>query len=100
LIGVNPLSNIDTFLVENIWIEELGPDTTQIDMSTFTVFTDSTGNNAPVQLGANSPNNVGLTIQNCTVGSTVFSFAANNWDSCSLGRLNIDGDYEGRWTVG
>jgi hypothetical protein len=100
LIGVNPLSNIDTFLVKNIWIEELGPDTTQIDMSSFTVFTDSTNNNAAVQLGANSPNNLGLTIQNFTVGTTQISFAANNWDSYSLGRLNIDGAYEGRWTVG
>ena len=100
LIGVNPLSNIDTFLVKNIWIEELGPDTTQIDMSSFTVFTDSTSDNAAVQLGASSPNNLGLIIQNFTVGSTLISFAANNWDSYSLGRLNIDGAYEGRWTVG
>lgn len=100
LIGVNPLSNIDTFLVENIWIEELAPNTTLVDMSTFTPFTDSTNGNAAVQLGANSPDNLGLIIQNFTVGTTVISFAADNWNSYDLGCLDIDASYWGRWTVG
>jgi hypothetical protein len=99
LIGINPLSNIDTFLVENIWIEELAPNSTLVDMSTFTIMTDSTNGNAPVMLGSKSPNNLGLTIKNYTVGSTLVSFAANNWDSYDLGCLDIDGSYEGKWTV-
>lgn len=99
LIGLNPLANIDTFLVENIWIEELAPDTTQVDMSTFTVFTDSANGNAPVQLGNNSPDNLGLIIRNYTVGDVHITLAAGNWDSYSLGRLDIDGSYWGRWTA-
>lgn len=99
LLGINPLSNIDTFLIENVWIEELAPDTTQVDMSTFTVFTDSSNNNAPVKLGQNSPNNLGLTIKNYTVGNTRVTLAAGNWDSYSLGRLDIDGSYWQRWTA-
>ncbi|PMD45998.1 glycoside hydrolase family 49 protein [Hyaloscypha variabilis F] len=96
LVGVNPLSNIDTMLLSNIWIEQLANDTTQVDMSTFRVFTDAS-NGAAVQLGSRSPNNLGLTIQNYYVGSTHITFAAGNWDSFSLGRLNIDGAYAERW---
>jgi hypothetical protein len=99
LIGVNPLSNIDTFLVENIWIEELAPNSTLIDMSSFTVMTDATNGNAPIVMGADSPGNIGLLIRNYTVGTTVISWAANNWDSNELGCLDIDGSYANRWTV-
>jgi len=98
LLGINPLSNIDTMLLSNIWIEQLANDTTQVDMSTFRVFTDAI-NGVAVQLGSRSPNNLGLTIQNYYVGGTHITFAAGNWDSLSLGRLNIDGAYAGRWTV-
>lgn len=98
LLGINPLSNIDTMLLSNIWIEELANDTTQVDMSTFRVFTDAS-DNATVQLGSRSPNNIGLTIQNYFVGNTHISFAAGNWDAVQLGRLNVDAYYWGRWTV-
>jgi len=98
LLGINPLSNIDTMLLSNIWIEQLANDTTQVDMSTFRVFTDAS-NGAAVQLGSRSPSNLGLTIQNYYVGNTHITWAAGNWDSFSLGRLNIDGAYSGRWTA-
>jgi hypothetical protein len=98
LIGINPLSNIDTILLNNIWIEQLANDTTQVDMSTFRVFTDAS-NSGTVQLGPRSPNNIGLTIQNYYVGSTHITFAAGNWDAIELGRLNLDASYWGRWTV-
>jgi hypothetical protein len=41
LIGIISLSNIDKILVRNVWIEQLANDTTQVDMSTFRVFTNS-----------------------------------------------------------
>jgi hypothetical protein len=84
LIGVNTLGNIG-----NRWIEELAPNTIQVHMSSFTLFTDSTHKNAPIQLGSNSPNNLGLTIKNFAVGITQVTFAADNWDSYSLGRPNM-----------
>lgn len=98
LLGINPLANIDTFVIENIWIEELAPDTTQVDMSTFRPFTDAS-NGDQIKLGASSPGNIGLTIKDYYVGSTHITFAADNWDSFSLGRLNIDGAFSGRWIV-
>ena len=97
LLGINPLQNIDTMLLTNIMIEQLANDTTQVDMSTFTVYTDSNNNNSPISLGANSPNGIGLTIQNYYVGTEKITIAAGNWDSYSLGRLNIDGSYWGHW---
>lgn len=53
-LSVSPLGNIDTFLVENIWIEELAPETIEVGMNPSTVFTDSTNKIAPIQLGSNS----------------------------------------------
>lgn len=99
LIGINPLGNIDTFLVKNVWIEQLAAETTQVGMSSYRVFTDANNGNAAVKLGSKSPNGIGLTIQDYYVGSTHITFAAGNWDSFSLGRLNIDGAYSGKWTV-
>ncbi|EMR71376.1 putative dextranase protein [Eutypa lata UCREL1] len=99
LLGINPLANIDTFEITNVWIEELAPSTTEVGMSTFRIFTDAANGNEPIQLGANSPDNIGLTIKDYYVGSTHITHAADNWDSYSLGRLNIDGAYSGRWTV-
>jgi len=98
LIGITPLSNIVRILVKNIWIEQLANDTTQVDMSTFRVFTDSSNGEA-VQLGANSPNNLSLIIENYYGGDTHITLAAGNWDSCSLSRLDIDGSYWGKWTA-
>ncbi len=95
LLGINPLENIDNMIFSNIWIEELAPHTTMLDTSTFTVWTDPNGN--PIHLGDNSPNNKGLSIRNFYVGNVHVTQAANNWDSYSLGRLNIDGAYWGRW---
>ena len=97
LLGINPLQNIDNMLFSNIQIEELAPDTTQLDMSSFAVFTDGSGN--AVALGDNSDSNLGLIIEDYSVGGVKVSFDANNWDSFSLGRLNIDGHWENRWTV-
>ena len=99
LIGINPLGNIDNFLVKNVWIEQLAPDTTQVDMSIFRVFTDANNGNAAIKLGSRSTNNLGLTIQDYYVGATHITLAAGNWDSFSLGRLNIDGSYWGKWTA-
>ena len=99
LLGINPLENIDTMTFENIWVEKLAPDTTLVDTSTFTKFTDDSHGNTPITLGANSPGNLGLTIKNFVVGDEHITLAANNWDSYSTGRLNIDGSYWGRWTA-
>jgi hypothetical protein len=66
--------------------------TTRVDMSTFRVFTNSSNGEA-VQLGANSSNNLGLTIENYYIGDTHITLAAGNWDSNSLGRVDINGSY-------
>ncbi|KAJ4305095.1 hypothetical protein N0V90_000625 [Kalmusia sp. IMI 367209] len=100
LLGINPLQNIDTLTFSNIWVEALSPDATGVDMSTFPVFTDANHNNQAVALGDNSPGKLGLVIKNFQVGGKLISFANENWDSYSLGRLNIDGKWWGRWTVG
>lgn len=100
LLGINPLQNIDTMTMSNIHIEQLANDTTQVGMSSISVFTDSNNNNSPVSLGANSPGGLGLIIQDYYVGGEKISLDAGNWDSYSLGRLNIDGSYWGKWTVG
>lgn len=99
LFGINPLVNIDTFLIDNVWIEKLALSGTGMDMSTFTVFTDGNRNNEKVKLGAQSPNGVGLTIKDYYVGNEHITLAGNNWDSYSKGRLNIDGYYWGHWTT-
>ncbi|RDW63509.1 putative dextranase protein [Coleophoma cylindrospora] len=99
LIGINPLANIDNFHIENIWIEELANQTTLIDMSTIRVFTDANHGNQPIQIGQNSPDNIGLTIKDYYVGDTHITLADDNWDSLSQGRLNIDSSYWGRWTA-
>lgn len=100
LLGVNPLQNIHTMTVSNINIEQLANESTHVDMSTFVIFIDSNKNNAPIKLGANSPKGMGLTIEKFYVGMEKISFASRNWDSYSIGRLNIDSFYEGHWTVG
>lgn len=99
LIGINPLGNIDTFLMKNIYIEELAPDTTQVDLSTFRVFTDAKNGNAPIKLGSRSPNGIGLTIKDFYVGKTHITLAAKNWDRNSLGRINFNESYWGHWTA-
>ena len=99
LLGINPLENIDNFNITNVWIEELAPLTTLVDMSSLRPFTDATNGGNKIKIGANSPGNVGLTITNFQVGGTRISFAANNWNLNSLGRLNINGAFSGRWIV-
>lgn len=96
LLGINPLENIDTVLFSNIWIEKLSPETTDVGMSSFRVFTDG---GQSIALGDDSPDKLGLIIEDFFVGDEKISFEAGNWDSMSLGRLNIDGSYEARWTV-
>lgn len=52
--------------MSNVWIEKLAPITTQVGQSTFRVFTDENGNN--VTLGENSPDGLGLIIEDFYVG--------------------------------
>ncbi|KAJ4363496.1 hypothetical protein N0V83_009791 [Neocucurbitaria cava] len=103
LLGINPMQNIDTMTFSNIYIEKFAPASTQLGNSSFRVFTDAHNGNKPIALGDNSPNNLGLIIQNFTVGREKISFDANNWQAQlpghSVGLLNIDGAYQGRWTV-
>ncbi|KAF7555077.1 hypothetical protein G7Z17_g2409 [Cylindrodendrum hubeiense] len=99
LLGINPLQNIDEMTFSNIWVEMLSPQPLEIGTSTFRVFTDADNGGQAIALGDNSPDNLGLVIENFYVGNEKISFEANNWDASSLGRLNIDGQYSGRWTV-
>jgi hypothetical protein len=66
-------------------------------MSIINQFTDQEG--SPVQLGADSPGNLGLVIKNYTVGGTRVSIEKNNWQSDALGKVNIAGSLWGRWTI-
>ncbi|KPM43250.1 Dextranase [Neonectria ditissima] len=98
LLGINPLQNIDGMVFSNIWVAKLSP-ASDVGTSTFRVFTDANNGNQAIALGDNSPDNLGLIIEDFYVGSEKVSFDAGNWDSMSLGRLNIDGHWSGRWTV-
>jgi len=100
LFGVNPLGNLDTFTISNVWIEEMAPPTTGVGMSSLRVFTDAESDNRSVQLGESSPGNIGMAITDFYVGDVKISEAAGNWDSSSLGGLDIDGEFEGRWSIG
>lgn len=97
LLGINPMQNIDTMTFSNIQIDRLSAPTTKVGESTFRVFTD--GNNEQVRLGENSPDNLGLVIENFFVGGEHISYDAGNWDATSLGHLNIDKHWEGRWKL-
>lgn len=99
LVGINPQQNIDTFLFKNISIEQLGDRTTEVGQSTFRVFTDANNGNQAITLGENSPDNLGLIIEDYYVGGEKVSFENDNWQHDKLGQLNIDGHWEGRWTV-
>jgi hypothetical protein len=99
LLGINPLANIDTFSISNVWIEKLAPETTQVGRSTFRPFTDAENGNAKIKLGSKSPKAIGLTIKDYYVGTTHITLAANNWNAGSAGRLNIDASYSGKWTA-
>ncbi|KFY19177.1 hypothetical protein V493_08096 [Pseudogymnoascus sp. VKM F-4281 (FW-2241)] len=99
LFGVNPLSNIDTFTINNVWIESLEPRSTNVGRSMLSVFTDASDDNKPVLLGENSPNNIGLLIKDFYVGDEHITLEAGNWDLNSLGNLNFDEAYLGRWTA-
>ncbi|KAI5456065.1 glycoside hydrolase [Mariannaea sp. PMI_226] len=99
LLGINPLNNIDNLVFENVYVDKLGPPSTEIGLSRFAVFTDADHGNQSIALGNNSKDNLGLVIENFVVGDEKISFAANNWQSNALGQLNIDGHWQGRWTV-
>lgn len=99
LIGVNPMNNIDSMLFSNIWIEQLGALSNHVGRSRFAVFTDGTRDNQPIALGDKSENNLGLIIENFVVGTEKVSFENDNWQLNQTGQLNIDGHWEGRWTV-
>ncbi|KAK2759786.1 hypothetical protein FQN54_002520 [Arachnomyces sp. PD_36] len=97
LISLNMLSNINNFVIENAWIEEFVP--LDVDVSAIRGFTDKNNNNAKVTLGANSEDGIGLRITNYIVGDEQISFDAGNWNASSTGKLSVDADYEGSWTV-
>ncbi|KAK7224466.1 hypothetical protein V2G26_012469 [Clonostachys chloroleuca] len=99
LLGFNPLQNIDNMTFSNIWAEKLGAPTTGVGQSTIRVFTDGDNGNQTIALGDQSPGNLGLVVENFFVGDEKISFDANNWDASSLGQLDIDGYWQGRWTV-
>lgn len=99
LIGVNPMQNIDTMLLRNISIEQFGDRSTEVGQSRFRVFTDAARGDVPVTLGADSPDGLGLIIEDYYVGEEKISFEADNWQHDRLGQLDIDAHWEGRWTV-
>lgn len=96
---MNLISNLDNFRVVNASIEEFAPATTQLEYSVVQGFTDPDQGNQKVTLGQRSPNRTGLVIQNYTVGNNKVSLGAGNWNRTSLGHLNIDPAFWGRWTV-
>ena len=91
------LQNYDNYTIDGVHIEQFPPDETGIGMSIINQFTDPEGNQ--VQLGGQSPDNVGLTIKNYFVGGEQVSLAKDNWQSDSLGKMNIAGSLWGRWTI-
>jgi hypothetical protein len=97
LLGINPLQNIDNMLFSNIYIEQLSPSITGVGQSSFRVFIDGDGHT--IALGDNSPDNLGLIIENYYVGDEKIAYKSANWDATSLGGLNVDKHYEGRWTI-
>lgn len=99
LVGINPLQNIDTMLLSNIWIEQLAPLTTEVGQSRFRVFTDANHGNKTVSLGANSPDNLGLVIEDYYVAGEKISFDKDNWQHDKLGQIDFDPHWEGRWTI-
>ncbi|KAJ5649619.1 uncharacterized protein N7484_003342 [Penicillium longicatenatum] len=98
LISLNMLSNIDDFVIENAWIEELTP-VPSLDISAIVGFTDKNHNNQKVSLGANSVNGVGLTIRGFQVGDTPIKFDSDNWDVNSAGRISIDPAFDSHYVV-
>ncbi|KAI9712350.1 MAG: hypothetical protein M1820_001563 [Bogoriella megaspora] len=97
LIILNPLQNFDNFTINGAHLDSLTPVQDGAATSHVYYFTDINGNG--VSIGADSPNGVGLTIRDFEIGGTRVSFAANNWNDTSLGRLYIDGEFGGHWTV-
>ena len=99
LVGINPLNNIDGLLLSNISIEELAPRTTEVGQSRFRVFTDAVHGNKTVALGDNSPDKLGLIIEDYYVGGEKVSFEKDNWQSDKLGQIDFDPHWKGRWTI-
>ena len=99
LVGVNPLNNIDTFRFANISMERLADRTTDVGQSTFRVFTDRNHGNRTVMLGDNSPDKLGLVIEDFYVAGEKISFENDNWRSDQLGQIDFDPFYDGRWTL-
>ncbi|KAF2759830.1 glycoside hydrolase [Pseudovirgaria hyperparasitica] len=99
LLGLNMLANLDSFLVDGVFIEELPPPVTYLDVANVTGFTDAEGEK--VALGADSADTggMGLTIRAFKVGNESVSFAKGNWDLDGLGRVNVDESYWGKWTI-
>lgn len=84
LISLNMLSNIDNFLIDNAWMEELAPPSIQIGTSRIRGFTDKNNGNQKVRLGAHSPGGHGLVIKGYKVGDKTISYVNNNRDVNSL----------------
>ena len=98
IMGLNPLSNIANFTVDNIWVEEYSPPTTGIGMSFVNEFTDGNLNNAPISIGDELQEH-GITITDYYVGNEKITFGLDNWAASSMGKLNVSATYWGKWTV-
>lgn len=97
LLRWNMLQNYDNYTIDGVHIEEFAPEDTGIGISIINQFTDPNG--SQVQLGKQSPGNIGLTIKNYFVGKTQVTLANDNWQSDSIGKMNIAGSLWGRWTI-
>lgn len=87
----------DSFTINGIYIEQFPIDSTGIGTSMSNKFTSLSG--TEVSLGGQSPDGIGLTIRSFYVGITQMTLVANNWQSTSVGKVNIDGSYWGHWQI-
>lgn len=97
LISMNLLSHLEGMTIQNAWIEEFSP-ITDLGTSTVTGFTDANNGNQTVAMGTES-DAIGLSIQNYRVGDTLVSFDNYNWNATSIGALNVESIYWGKWDV-
>ncbi|KAJ5289245.1 uncharacterized protein N7443_009498 [Penicillium atrosanguineum] len=99
LFRIDPLMNYDNVLMENIWIEELSPNSTGLNLGFLHKFTDGSRGNIPAYFGKHSFNGIGLRIRNYTIGNERISFTADNWDGNSAGGIWVDPFYDGAWII-
>ncbi|KAI9833151.1 MAG: hypothetical protein M1819_003773 [Sarea resinae] len=80
LFRICPLANFQNFNIENVTIESFPIASSGISDSELVAFTDSSGQSVSLS---------NFVISNFYVGDTKVSTANGNWDSTSLGNLNI-----------